>query len=265
MKTAILTGAAGGMGLACAKKLIGEGWTVFALDRREPPALPGLRFIETDLTDGAAVKAAAETVQKEAGGADAIVSMAGIYDLDSLAEMEEERFVRCFNVNLFAVQRVVHEFLPLLRPGGRVVIVTSELAPLDPLPFTGVYAVTKAALMRFADSLRMELQLIGHPVIELRPGAVDTGLIGDSTRALEAFCENTKLYRCNSKRFRDIVDRVEARKVPPEKVARLLIKALSAKRPRLTYCVNRNPLLLLMNAIPKRWQCAAIRLALRKR
>jgi NAD(P)-dependent dehydrogenase (short-subunit alcohol dehydrogenase family) len=253
------------MGLACAKKLTDGGWTVFALDRREPPALAGQRYIETDLTDGAAVKAAAETVRLEAGSIDCIVSMAGIYDLDSLAEMDEERFVRIFNVNLFAAQRVVREFLPLLSPGGRVVIVTSELAPLDPLPFTGVYAVTKAALMRFTDSLRMELQLLGHPVVELRPGAVDTGLIGDSTRALGAFTENTKLYRCNSQRFRNVVDRVEARKVPPERVADKLMKALSAKRPRLTYALNRNPLLLLLNALPKRLQCAAIRAVLKEK
>lgn len=253
------------MGLACAKKLTADGWTVFALDRREPPALPGLRFIGTDLTDGAAVAAAAETVRAETGNVDAIISMAGIYDLDSLAEMDEARFVRMFDVNLFAAQRVIREFLPLLSPGGRVVIVTSELAPLSPLPFTGVYAVSKAALMRFADSLRMELQLLGHPVIELRPGAVDTGLIGDSTRALDAFTENTKLYRCNSKRFRDIVDRVEARKVPPERVADLLTRALSAKRPRLTYTLNRNPLLLMLNALPKRWSSAAIRAVLKEK
>lgn len=263
MKTAIVTGAAGGMGFAAAKKLIGEGWAVFALDRREAAELGGLRFIKTDLTDGKAVEEAAELIRAEAGGVDCIVSMAGVYDLYSLAEMDEERFIRSFDINLFAVHRAVRAFLPLLKPGGRVVITTSELAPLDPLPFTGIYAITKSALQKYADSLRMELQLLGHPVIELRPGAVDTGLIGDSTRALTAFCENTELYRCNSRRFRAIVDGVESKKIPPERVAKLLFKALTAKRPRLAYCINRNPLLLLLNALPKRLQCAAIRTVLK--
>ena len=137
-----------------------------------------------------------------------------------------------------------------------MVLVTSELAPLYPLPFTGVYAVTKAALDKYADALRMELQLLGHPVIVLRPGAVDTGMLPVSTRRLEEFCENTTHYPVNAGRFRTIVERVEARKVPPERVAVLAARALDAKHPRAAYSLNRNPLLLLLNALPKgvqRW------------
>ena len=259
MKTAVLTGASGGMGRAAAAALAREGYTVFALDKRESESGEGIVFIRADLTDEASVTAAFEEVRSKTDGIDCIVNMAGIYDLDSLVEIGEERFVRSFNVNLFSAYRVNRIFLPLLREGGRVVITTSELAPLDPLPFTGLYAVTKAALEKYAYSLRMELQLIGRKVTVLRPGAVDTPLIGDSTRALDRFVENTKLYSCNAERFKRIVDGVEARRVPPEKVARLLVKAVSAKNPRFVYTINRNPLLLLMNALPDRMQCAIIR------
>ena len=64
----------------------------------------------------------------------------------------------------------------MLKNGSKILITTSELAPLDPLPFTGIYAVTKGALDKYAYSLRMELQLLGMRVSVLRAGAVDTGI-----------------------------------------------------------------------------------------
>lgn len=264
MKTAIVTGASGGMGAAAVKKLIGAGYRVFGLDIREPESEEGLTFIKTDLTDEAAVDRAAKTVEEQCACVDAVVNMAGIYGLDSLVEIPESEFIRIFSVNLFACYRVNKAFLPLLRPGGRIVIVSSELAPLDPLPFTGLYAITKTALESYAFSLRMELQLLGHPVVVIRPGAIDTGLIGDSTRALARFCSGSKLYSCNAERFRTIVDGVETRKVPPERVAALVSRALSAKKPKLVYKLNRNPLLLILNALPDRMQCAVIKRILEK-
>ena len=131
---------------------------------------------------------------------------------------------------------------------------TSELAPLDPLPFTGIYAVTKSALDKYAYSLRMELQLLGIEVSVLRAGAVNTGMLGVSARALDRFCENTKLYSCNAKRFKGIVESVEARCIPPEKIAEKTGKILGKKHAKFAYAVNRNPLLLMLNGLPKRTQ-----------
>jgi NAD(P)-dependent dehydrogenase (short-subunit alcohol dehydrogenase family) len=259
----LITGAAGGMGLATARALLGAGYAVYGLDLREPPALEGLRFLQTDLTDPEAADRAAQRLSAEGVRLAAIVHMAGIYDLDSLVEMEEAAWDRIFQVNLFAAYRVNRAFLPLLQPGARILVTTSELAPLDPLPFTGVYAVTKAALDKYASSLRMELQLLGVRVIVLRPGAVDTPLLDVSTRRLDAFCEKTARYAPNAERFRRIVNRVEARRVPPERVAALAEKALRSPRPRDVYSLNRNPLLLLFNLLPNRLQRSLIRGVLR--
>ena len=55
------------------------------------------------------------------------------------------------------------------------------------------------------------------------------------------------------------MDRVEARNVPPETIAALVKKSLTAARPRLTYCVNRSPLLLLFQALPPRLRLWSIR------
>ena len=193
----------------------------------------------------------------------AIAHFAGMYNLDSLVEMSEEDFKRIFDVNVFATYRVNKIFLPLLRDGSRILITTSELAPLDPLPFTGIYAVTKTALDRYAYSLRMELQLLGIKVSVLRPGAVDTGMLGVSMSALDRFCSKTELYSCNAKRFKGIVESVEARSVKAEKIGAKALKIIEARRPKLVYKVNRNPLLLLLNILPKRLATFIIKLILK--
>lgn len=142
-------------------------------------------------------------------------------------------------------------------------MVTSELAPLDPLPFTGIYAITKSALDKYAYSLRMELQLLGISVSVLRAGAVKTDMLGVSTQALERFCEKTEHYKCNAERFRAIVDKVEARSIEPTAIAKKTLKLLNKRKPRFAYSINRNPLLLLMNLLPKEMQLSIIRLVLK--
>lgn len=259
----LLTGVSGGMGQAAARALTEAGYTVYGLDLIAPKPSERLFFLETDLCDPASVNAAYEALIARGVKLDAIIHMAGIYDLNSLVEMDEEEFLRVFNVNLFAIYRVNRAFLPLLNKDARIMITSSELAPLDPLPFTGIYAITKAAIEKYAYSLRMELQLLGHSVIILRPGAVDTGLLNISQKRLDAFTRNTRLYRLSAARFQKIVERVESRKVKPEKIAKKTLRILNTKHPRYVYKINRNPGLLLLNALPDKIQTAIIKTILR--
>ncbi|MBQ7715770.1 MAG: SDR family NAD(P)-dependent oxidoreductase [Clostridia bacterium] len=263
MKTALISGVAGGMGRATCEKLKSEGYRVIGLDVAEPIDA-SYDFRRADLTDKGSVRKVYESLSAEGVKLDCIVNMAGIYDLNSLVEIPEEEFIRIFNVNLFGVYRMNKTFLPLLKEGGRIIIVSSELAPLDPLPFTGLYGVTKSALEKYAYSLRMELQLLGYSVSVIRPGAVDTGLLEVSTARLEDFTENTDLYSYNADRFKRIVDRAEAKKVKPDAVAKKVSRALSAKRAKYVYNLNRNPLLRLLNALPDRWQNGIIKTILTK-
>ena len=249
----LVTGASGGMGSAICRALVREGHRVWGIDRREAEGVIG-----ADITSAADLRSALERVRAQAGRLDGIIHAAGVYDLNSLAEMPEADFVRDFDVNLFGMFRVNRVFLPLLKR-GRIVVISSELAPLHPLPFTGVYAVTKTAVEQYAAALRMELQLLGHRVVVVRPGAVQTDMLPASTGKLDAFCENTRLYPCNAARFKRIVGRVEARSVAPERIADVVVRALKSPRPRLVYRVNRNPMLLMLNALPVRAQLWIIR------
>jgi len=263
MKSVLVTGAYGGMGRAAIKALCGEGFRVFALDRRVEKAEESIIPIEADVTKEESVKAAFEKVRKYTDSLYAIIHFAGIYMLDSLVEMDNEDFKRIFDVNVGGAYLINKEFLPLLDKGSRILITTSELAPLDPLPFTGIYAVTKGALDKYAYSLRMELQLLDINVSVLRAGAVDTGMLGVSTDALDRFCESTRIYTCNADRFKRIVNRVEARCVPPEKIAKKAVGIIKKCKPAFAYSINRNPMLLLLNILPKRLQLWAIKAVLR--
>ena len=263
MKTILITGAAGGMGRATVELFAAQGYYVFALDRVATPAGEHIIPIVADLTDEVSVQEAIASVSQVAQKLDAIIHFAGVYMLDSLVEMSTDAYYRIFDINVSGVYLVNKYFLPLLSRGSRILITTSELAPLDPLPFTGIYAITKAALDKYAYSLAMELQLQGIKVSVLRAGAVETGMLGASTTALERFCENTELYSCNAKRFKRIVESVEARCVPPVKIAEKCARILSKRSPQFAYSINRNPLLLLLNVLPKRLQLWVIKLILK--
>lgn len=255
----LVTGAAGGMGRETVKLLADSGYRVFALDRVPAQACENVLPVVADLASPESVAAAFDAVRAETDELYAIIHFAGIYLLDSLIEIEPADFERIFRINLGGAYLVNRTFRPLLAEGSKVVMITSELAVLDPLPFTGIYAIAKAALDRYAYSLRMELQLSGINVSVIRAGAVDTGMIPESTRQLDEFCEKTELYSPNAARFRRIVDRVEARKVPPAKIAKKVCSILRARRPRFAYQVNRNPLLVMFDALPQRLRFFIIR------
>lgn len=257
MKYILITGVCGGMGSAAARHFQQKGYRVFGMDKAPSCSLP-ISYFPADLTSEADVLRAYQEISGKTDHLDGILHFAGFYTMDSLVEISEADFVRIFNVNLFAAYRVNKTFFPLLRPGSRIVLTSSELAPLDPLPFTGLYAVTKSAVEKYAYSLRMELNLHNIFVSVIRPGAVRTGMLGASTAALDALCQHTKLYSYNADRFRRIVNTVETRSVPPEKIACIAEKALTAKQPRYFYNVNRNIGLRLLNLLPCRWQVGII-------
>ena len=253
-KYVVITGAYGGMGYKTVQAFAKKGFSVFALDKTVKEAEENVIPLQADITQTESLQTAFKRVRSQTDELFAIVHFAGVYMLDSLIEMPKEQFERIFKINLYGAVYVNQIFMPLLKSGSKILITTSELATLDPLPFTGVYAVTKGALDKYAYSLRMELQLLGISVSVLRAGAVATGMLGVSTDALDRFCENTKLYSCNAARFRKIVNGVEAKNVPPEKIALKAWKILQKKKPKFAYSVNRNKLLLLLNALPKKLQ-----------
>ncbi len=254
MEYILVTGAYGGMGKAVVNKLKECGFFVFALDKNVDNQSENVYPIQVDITDTQSIENAFEIIKGKTNTLKAIIHLAGIYDLHSLIEIPEQRFFKSFNINVFGAYRINKIFRPLLTKNSRIIITTSELAPLAPLPFTSVYSITKSTLDNYAYALKMELQLFDIHVSILRPGAVNTGLLKDSTDALDEFCAQTEQYSVNAEKFRSIVNKVEARKIPALKIANKVSKILKAKKPKIIYKINRNPLLLILDFLPLRMQ-----------
>lgn len=266
MKQILLTGAGSGMGKATAEYLASKGCQVFALDIVPVQPSPNIIPVQVDVTNMQSVQQAYAEVCKHTQGLDAIVHFAGMYHMDSLIEIEEEKLLQIFNINMFGVYRINKVFFPLvLHNKGRIILTSSELAPLDPLPFTGLYAITKSTLEKYAYSLRMEVNLLGIRVSVLRPGAVKTNMISASTKALDAMCKKTKLYAYNTSKFQKIVNSVESKTITPQKIACMVEKIIFCKKPKFVYAINANGALKLLNALPDSWQVGIIKRLLSKK
>jgi len=180
--------------------------------------------------------------------------------MNSLIEISEKEFERIFNINLFGVYRVNKVFFPLIEKNkGKIIITTSELAPNKILPFNAIYAISKKSLDAYAEGLRMELGLLGIPVITLRPGAVETTLLNDSTNEMNQLKDNTNLYKNNTSKFKKIVDSQQGTAIPPEKIANLVFKLLCKKRTKFTYSKNASVKLKLLNVVPAKLQLKILR------
>ncbi len=256
----LLVGGAGGLGCAISAYLAERRYRVFSCDIGSAHCThENVVALKTDITDSASIQETFETVSGMSERLDAVISIAGVYVMDSLIEIPEEKLAHIIDVNVMGVYRINKAFLPLLRKDGRIIITTSELAGQKPLPFNGIYAMTKTALQCYADSLRLELQLLGIKVVTVKPGAFDTNMVSSTQNQAKQMCENTKLYKMGTKRFMSIMQSKTGTAKDPKELGKVFYKALTAKRPRMTYYKNAGLGLKMYSALPRRLQAFAIR------
>ena len=258
MKRIIVTGAAGGIGDATITYLSNNGYYVYALDIKESSKHENVKSFVYDLTKEEEIRKVHDIIQEE-GKIDAIIHLAGTYYMDSLIEINEDKLKRIFDINFYSVFLVNKVFIDNLSDNARIIITSSEVAPLDPLPFNGIYSLTKNTLENYALSLRQELNLLDYKVIIVRPGAINTGLIDESIRNVERIEKETVLYKENVPLFKHIVEKNESKTIEPVKIAKLYNKIVSVKKPKLLYKINLNPKLKLLSMLPKRMQLYIIK------
>lgn len=255
----LITGAASGIGLATAEYFLSRGHRVFGIDRMPADQRENFHTFQADITDEAALLPIREQLRRQGIELDAIVNIAGIHAMVCLAESDPGIMKKTVDVNLWGAMLVDRVFHSRLKERGRIIIVTSEVAGFDPMPFNGLYSVTKTALDTYAQALRQELNLIGQRVITVRPGAVRTPLCSGSVKATETLAQTTKLYEKQAKNFCRLATKFMGTPIAPEALAALIYKAATAKRPKLIYKKHQNPGLVLLSLLPKSWQCAIIK------
>ena len=182
-KIAIVSGAASGIGLACARELFAQGAVVVGLDLNPEISKifcePGMLGLQCDVTDQKAViEAVAETV-RQFGGIDILVLNAGTFPAgQTIEEMGEQTWSRSLEINLTAPQQLLQACVPFLKEGldPAVVFMASRNVPA-PGAGASAYSVPKAGQTQLARIAALELGKFGIRVNILHPDCVyDTGL-----------------------------------------------------------------------------------------
>ncbi len=259
----LITGALGGIGRAVTNYYISKGVNVYALDVLEFCDIEGVNYYKADITNKNSLNTIYESLAKNNVVLDAIVNIAGIFLIDSFIEIDDDKLKNIFDINLMGAILVNKTFYNLLNKKGKIIITTSEVAPLSPMPFNAIYNVTKTALDSYAQGLRQELNLIGQGVITIRPGAFNTTLSQGALIKTKELADKTTLYSEQSYKFYKIVKTFMGNPKTPEKIAKLYYKALISKNNKIVYKKNVNPLLKLLNVLPDRLQCFIIKLILK--
>ena len=182
----LVTGAAAGIGLACARLFLAEGARVTLVDRdaerltsaREALAPAERTFpLALDVSDGAAVREGVAEAARLMGGIDGVVNNAGVDMHRPFADVGVPEWTEVVGVNLVGAMEVCRAALDSLAASGRGAIVNvASAAGLRPVPGRVAYCASKAALIMATRALALELAERGIRANAVCPGAVDTGL-----------------------------------------------------------------------------------------
>jgi len=205
-KTAAITGAASGIGLACTKILIENGATVVLIDRNEEQLAKvcaefgdKAKPLVVDLLDGAQVSAMPEKIEALVGPLDILHANAGAYVGGAAAEGNPDQWDRMLNLNINAAFRCVNAVLPgmIERKTGDILF-TSSVAGVVPVVWEPVYTASKFAVQAFLHATRRQVSQHGIRMGAVLPGPVVTALIDDWPKAkLEEALANGSLMQAN--------------------------------------------------------------------
>jgi NAD(P)-dependent dehydrogenase (short-subunit alcohol dehydrogenase family) len=252
VRSVLVTGASTGIGRATALRLDERGWRVFAGVRREEDAASlreagseRLEPLTLDVTDAGQIAAAAERVGDAVGeaGLDGLVNNAGIAVPGPLETLPVGDFRRQVEVNLTAHVAVTQAMLPAIRRArGRIVFITS-IGGLMAFPMFGAYHAAKFGLEAVGDVFRQELRPWGIRVAVVEPGSIATPIWERGDAEVDAIAgragdSHTDLYGEAIDAYREVARKTGARGIPPERVAKTIERALTARRPRTRYLVG---------------------------
>lgn len=247
----VITGASSGIGRAAALLLDRSGYRVFAGVRDDGAELrekasPSLTPLKLDVTEDGQIGAAREAVEgalPPGEGLAGLVNNAGIVVSGPLECLPVESLRRQLEVDVIGHVALTQAFLPLLRKArGRILNVGTAGWRLAP-PFLGPYIASKCALEGLTHTLRRELRPWGIHVVMVVPGPVETPFWPKSLARSHALEEefppgSRELYADRYARGRALIDRMRRRALTAEAAAKVVRRALEARRPGLRYHIG---------------------------
>ena len=260
-RTAVITGAAGGIGRAIAVSLARRGCNLALADIDEA-GLAGTAELASgvnvsrhllDVADRAAVAEFPDIVAAEHQGVDVLVNNAGVAVGGTFEQVCEEDFEWLFEINFWGVVRMTRAFLPLLRASNdaRVVNISSLYGIVAP-PEQAAYAASKFAVRGFSEALRHELEGSGVGVTVVHPGGVNTS-IAEKARIPAGVTEDEIARR--RERYRKLL------RMPPEVAGETIVRGIERRQPRILVGSDAKVVSLIERMLPvSHWKLLARRM-----
>ena len=259
-RSAVVTGAAMGMGMLMARKLAQRGWRVFAgvmpgLDTSELTHGVELTVIKQNVTDQEMVRAGAREVTSALAGSglDLLINNAGIANIATgvLEGVDIEESKRLFDVNLWGQVRMIQAFLPLLhasRQSPRIFNFSSGAVRV-PMPCSAIYNMSKYAVEGMTNTLRYELAKFGIQVTSIEPGAVRTHMTANPVESTASIWERTspemrKRYEAKLRPITDHLGKMLLTANDPDYVTDNVLKLVHVHRLKPRYMVGKEVRLL---------------------
>ena len=207
-KTAVVTGAARGIGLATTRLLLETGWQVAMIDRDGPELahaaapLDNVLAVERDVSIESDVAAAHSAVMAWAGRADALINNAGVADFGQIEATGFDRWRRIMETNLDGVFLCSQAFTPALRDTGGSIVNIASISGLRASTLRVAYGTSKAAVIQLTRQQAVELGEYGVRANCVAPGPVRTKLAMavHSQQIIDAYHDAIPLNRYGTER-----------------------------------------------------------------
>ena len=246
----VVTGASTGIGRATALRLDELGYSVFAGVRKDKDAeslseagSDRITPITLDVTKARSISSARQEVERAVGedGLAGLVNNAGIANAGPVEHLPVEEFEKVIDVNLTGQYAVTQEFLPLIRRATGTIVFITSIGGLVATPFMSPYHAAKFGLEGVADSLRREVKPWGIDVVIIEPGSIATPIWDKGTEAFDGIefpPEAKRLYGTQMEAMKQAIVDTAERGIEPEKVAKVIAKAIGSSRPKTRYLVG---------------------------
>jgi NAD(P)-dependent dehydrogenase (short-subunit alcohol dehydrogenase family) len=180
-KIALITGGTSGIGLATAKRFVGEGAHVFITGRRKPELDTAVKEIggvnvtgvQGDVSNLADLDRLFAQIKHDKGRLDVLFANAGVAEYAPLGTITEAHYHTIFDVNVKGLVFTVQKALALM-PDGASIILNASIVASKGLPANSVYSATKAAVRSFARTWATDLKQRRIRVNAVSPGPIDT-------------------------------------------------------------------------------------------
>jgi short-subunit dehydrogenase len=244
-RVALVTGGSSGIGEDAALRLKEKGFEVYAVARRvdkmKSLADAGVHVFGMDVTDDASMSAGVARIIAEQGRIDVLVNNAGYGSFGAVEDVPIDEARRQFEVNVFGLARLIQLVLPTMREQHSGLIVNiSSIGGHFYEPLGAWYHATKHAVEGFSDSLRLELRPHGINVSIIEPAAIRSEW---ADIAADSMLDTAKggAYEGQATKAAAVFERSYSPTMSsgPEIVGKAIVKAATARRPRIRYPVGK--------------------------